>query len=51
MKPIADIRLYRCERYDALTPPATLPIADKSLRAAVKRIAMMMLRERGFPRA
>ena len=47
MKPIADIRLYRCERYDALTPPATLPIADKPLSAAVKRI-VMKLRERRF---
>ena len=47
MKPIADIRLYQCERYDALTPPATLPIADKPLSAAVKRI-VMKLRERRF---
>ena len=47
MKPIADIRLYRCERYDALTPPATLPIADKPLSAAVKRI-VMKLREGRF---
>ena len=47
MKPIADIRLYRCERYDAQTPPATLPIADKPLSAAVKRI-VMKLRERRF---
>ena len=47
MKPSADIRLYRCERYDAQTPPATLPIADKPLSAAVKRI-VMKLRERRF---
>ena len=47
MKPIAAIRLYRCERYDALTPPATLPIADKPLSAAVKRI-VMKLREGRF---
>ena len=47
MKPISDIRLYRCAHYDAMTPPATLPITDNPLSAAVKRIAMK-LREQGF---
>ena len=47
MNPMADPRLYRCERYDAQPPPATLPIADKPLSAAVKRI-VMKLRERRF---